>query len=142
MECELCALDEKSVIKKYDHWTVCLNYNQYYLGRNMIVLNRHLENYLEISEDEHKELWDIMHKVNHGLTNLFSPDLFNYAVLMNVTRHVHMHMIPRYQTQREFEGQKFLDERWGKNYVPYPRDYKISGELFQKIRAALTKELG
>ena len=141
MDCSFCKTDEKSVLKKFKYWTVLLNYNQYYLGRCLIVLNRHLENYLEISDDEHKELWDVMHKVNHALTNLFSPDLFNYAVLMNVTRHVHMHLIPRYQAEREFEGHKFLDERWGKNYVPYPRDYKISDEMFLKIKEALSKEL-
>jgi len=41
---------------------------------------------------------------------LFKPDLMCYIVQGNVTKHLHVHFIPRYKEPRIFDNIKFVDE--------------------------------
>ena len=48
-----------------------------------------------------------------ALTALFEPDQVNFAFLMNVDAHVHLHVIPRYATHRHWHGLDLEDPHWG-----------------------------
>lgn len=133
MECRFCNLDFRSVtIYEGEYWRVVLNSNQYYLGRVIIVLKRHLEDPLELSRDELNELIELSRKTVMVLKKLFQPDLINYAMLGNIIRHVHLHVIPRYKSERFFGGVRFIDENWGKHYYPYP-EFEIPLEIMHKM---------
>jgi len=133
-ECMFCKIDEKTLIKKFDKWYVSLNPNQYYLGRQSIILNRHFEDFSEINKNERDELFEIMKRSKEVITDLFEPDMFSYYVAGNIVPHLHMHLIPRYNHEVEFEGFKFKDEFFGQNHSFYPRDFKIEEDLFNKIK--------
>ena len=72
---------------------------------------------------------------------MFHPDLMNYAALGNVAHHLHVHFIPRYQQQRQFQGVKFKDQRWGKNYAPYDYNFKTDRSVLMKIKEAIKERL-
>jgi diadenosine tetraphosphate (Ap4A) HIT family hydrolase len=74
------------------------------------------------------------------LTRLFKPDLFNYASLGNDTHHLHVHVIPRYASPREFQGIAFEDKRWGHSYRTNP-ELKIADEALFRIRDGIKKFL-
>lgn len=130
------------LIKEYKFWEVYLHENQYYLGRVYIWAKREdALDLFDITKEEREEYFKIGKELKKALGKLFKPDLYNYATLANVTSHLHTHFIPRYSSNRKFSGIIFNDERWGQNYAPYNKGFKVSEEVLIKIRDALKKEL-
>lgn len=142
-DCEFCNGEfEHTTIKKYDNWSLELFLNQYYLGRCLIKLNRHVEDVNKIDKEEQKEIFEkIMPELKEALDSLFEPDLYNYATLGNDCRHLHFHVIPRYAEEREFNGKTYVDENWNQHYLGYPSDFSIGDEDLEKLEAQIRSEL-
>jgi diadenosine tetraphosphate (Ap4A) HIT family hydrolase len=83
-----------------------------------VVLKRHAEDLFEITDQEKDELFKVMRSLKSSLKNSFNPDLMNYSSLGNELKHLHIHVIPRYERPVEFAGVTFTDERWGQNPSP------------------------
>lgn len=133
---------ESLKIKEYQHWTLFLHSNQYYLGRMYAWAKRNnLVDLMEMNAQEKSDLFLVGNEMKQALTSLFKPDMMNYAALGNISNHLHMHFIPRYKSEREFEGIRFKDERWGKNYAPYDYGFKISELGLIKIRNAIKEKV-
>ena len=133
---------ERFRIKTYSYWELYLNGNQAYLGRSYVWLKREGKVGLtSLTKYEHSELFqEILPKFEAACAAAFrfdrKIDLMNYAWLCNEESHGHhgyMHAIPRYKNPKVFNGEIFIDKRWGKNYAPY----EISGwseHLVQSIK--------
>ncbi len=133
---------EKFVIKEYKHWKLILPQNQGYLGRIRIwALRENALDFFDMNKEEVEELFLIGKQIRDVLRDLFKPDLFNYASAGNADSHLHIHVIPRYKEQREFLGEKFVDENWGKNHAPYNRTRKFSDEFYKKVRDLIREKL-
>lgn len=135
--CEACNPPEKYKeleITEGQYWKVGLHSNQFYLGRCVVVLKRHVDDLLDVTEEERGELFDITKRLRDTVRELFNVDMFNYAAFGNEVGHTHLHFIPRYQTKRDFLGVIFEDKNWGKNYAPYDRNFSISQEVKLAIR--------
>lgn len=139
--CNCSKISKELEIKGFKFWKVQLHSNQYYLGRSIILLNEHKEDLFELNQDERDELFFIGEKLNNTITQVFYPDLFNYSSLGNEVRHLHLHVVPRYSSVRKFEGTKFEDKNFGKNYSPYDKNFKISSRLLKKIKDEITMVL-
>lgn len=117
-------------------WNVILNDDQSYLGRSIVYLkSRVLENPLEVSKEEHEELWfDIFSRLEKTLKKSFQADRINYSHLANLDHFVHWHVVPRYEKNpmREFAGEIFRDEKVGKHYAGVP-DKNCSADVMNKI---------
>lgn len=130
------------LIKEYNYWNVYLHESQCYLGRVYIWAKRkEALDFFDMTKEEKEEYFKIGKELKEVFKKLFKPDLYNYATLANVTAHLHTHFIPRYASKREFAGLTFIDERWGKNYAPYNKDFKISEENLMKIKEAIKSGL-
>ena len=137
MKCQKCDDPERYIkwgIKKFPLWTIYIHPNQCYLGRCFVALNRHKEDFFDITKEELDEYFIVVKKLRDSLSELFQPDLFNYAILQNNLNHVHLNFVPRYKEPRIVSGFEFADKRWGHNYSPYDKDYKISNELLLEIK--------
>lgn len=134
---------EQYQLKTYNYWTTYLHYNQAYLGRCYIALNRsgNLDPYADTTAKEKTELETAIAQLQHVLTALYQPDLFNYANFRNTWPRCHWHVIPRYQTQRTVHGHLFSDDNWGRNYAPYNREFQISADAFTQILKNITAGL-
>lgn len=97
-----------------------LHPNQSYLGRAICYLNTYKEMLTELTEEEYIELLHVIRQYQAALTDLWHPDGWNYAQLGNVVPHLHVHFIPRYKSERMWEGAVFTDEHWGNHYAPAP----------------------
>jgi len=140
MNCSFCQDSEKYesyLVKKFGKWRIELWSNQCYLGRCIVVLNRHVEDLFEVSESERQELFEIVPQLKAALSKLFKPDHFNYESLGNETRHLHLRVTPRYKSSVEFEGTIFVDERWGKNPSPYNKEFKVSDRIIEQLVAKI-----
>ena len=133
---------EKLKIREYNLWTLYLNEYQCYLGRVCLVANRSdAKDFIDITEAEREEFFSIGKAVNAALKRLFAPDLMNYCALGNNFKHLHVHIIPRYQDERVFNGITFVDKRWGSNYAPYDRDFRLTLKELDAIKQALSEAL-
>ncbi|MEK6953296.1 MAG: HIT family protein [Nanoarchaeota archaeon] len=133
---------EEVLIKEYGHWKVYLHENQGYLGRVYIWAKRKdAFDFFDMTREEQEEYFKIGREIKKALKKLFEPDIYNYATLANVTRHLHTHIIPRYEDKREIFGITFIDERWSKNYAPQNNNFEVSEEVLIKIKDLIKSEL-
>ena len=127
------------VIQRHQYWRLSLSRQQGYLGWCLIILQRHETDAANLTDEEIKELWSIVRSLRRALERLFHPDHFNYAFLGNVVRHVHMHVMPRYQAPREFGGREFVDRHWG--WFSIPGAEEAPQALLDDLRAAIQAQL-
>lgn len=130
-------------IKSYKHWDVYLHENQCYLGRVFVLLrdDEGVEDFLAIDGEIRDEFFEIGEKVKQALKTLFQPDKMNYAALSNVSNKIHVHLVPRYKSERAFGDVIFYDKRWGQNYAPYDRAFILQESILFEIRDALKEHL-
>lgn len=112
LNCGLCHTARWQVWA-HQYWSLYLNDNQNLLGKAMLALNRHCESVLELTGDEWIQLRVGVQEAEHALERLFRPDHYNPMFLMNLDRHVHLHLVPRYATVRTYAGQDFQDRDFG-----------------------------
>ena len=141
MECKYCQKNENALIKGYENWNVLIHSNQYYLGRCKVVLKRHIEDLTEIENNEREELFLILKNLRKIINESFGANLINYTSAGNITQHLHIHFIPRYNHEVEFENHTFKDEFWGGNHSFYPRDLKTDKDLLNKIKLKIKEGL-
>lgn len=77
---------------------------QSYLGRCLLVLNRHAEEYSQLSEEERSILHRDLYRVTCALEKLFHPDKINLGVFGDTVRHFHIHIVPKYSGQLDWGG--------------------------------------
>jgi len=130
-------------IKSYKYWDVYLHENQCYLGRVFVQLKEDegVKDFLDIKGEVRDEFFQIGEEVKRALDILFKPDKMNYAALSNTSPKIHVHVVPRYQEDRQFSGQVFKDQRWGQNFAPYDRNFALEESVLFKIRDALKDHL-
>ena len=130
-------------IKEYDHWDLFLHINQFpYLGRCYAWARR--EDADKITDIHYGELIELFGKIvpawDQVVHRLFQHDRPNVAILGNEAPHLHAHLIPRYNTPREFYGLTFTDPNPAGNYAPYPKQ-KIELESLLKNRDVIKERL-
>jgi diadenosine tetraphosphate (Ap4A) HIT family hydrolase len=116
--CTLCRPDLGPIIAESDHWRLVLNHNQNLVGKCFLALRRHLEPVPLMTSFEWQELHQEIRRATEMLVRAFQPDHFNYAFLQNQDRHIHLHVIPRYASQRTFVDIVFND-------LDYPDHYSV-----------------
>ena len=131
------------IIKNFDNWTLYLHENQTYLGRCYLwYVNDDPLDLFELNRSSLKELFEITNDIKSVLSKCFMPDMFNYASFNNIIRHLHFHIIPRYQSKVTFGDHVFEDKNWGDNYAPYSKDFFISEKTVKLILKKINNKLG
>ena len=144
MKCFTC--DNKKMLESFKilegkFWHIEIHLNQCHLGRCVIVLNTHFENFTDLSDEQVSELWVFIKKIEKTIKKSFNCDLVNYTVLGNIDKHLHVHVVPRYSSPKTFSGVTFTDERFGKNYAPYDKNFQVTNGVKQKIVKKLKTNL-
>lgn len=108
------------ILAEYKHWYAILDIKQYYLGRLFLYAKREgATDMVEINQEERDELWEILRYIKDVVyPKTWKPDIINYAFLGNEVQHCHLHIIPRYKSDREItiNEELFKDENYGHNY--------------------------
>jgi diadenosine tetraphosphate (Ap4A) HIT family hydrolase len=138
MPCFICdgAIPD---LGSFRHWSVSVATEQNYLGKCIIALRRHEEDFLALRAEEREEMWEAARAVRDALARCFAPDRFNYQVLGNSVAHVHMHLTPRYQSPREFAEMTFRDDHWGT--WPFPVDHEVPPGFLKTLAETIAKEM-
>ena len=129
----------ETVIDERPHWTLAVNRNQNLLGKCMVVLRRPCTAVVELERVEWTDLHTELARLIPALDRLFGPDQVNLAFLMNLDAQVHLHVIPRYATEREWRGRRFTDPHWGSSFGPEQEVLDVAdlAALTDEIRGAL-----
>ena len=86
--------------------------NQVTLGTLVLAANRNFISASELTREELLELPDVVERLESALSDAFGFDKINYLLLMMSDRHYHSHVVPRYESPREFIGMKWIDDGW------------------------------
>jgi diadenosine tetraphosphate (Ap4A) HIT family hydrolase len=93
-------------------WTVLLRPRQPTLGALVLVCREDVTAFSGVSAAAFADLQQVVQKIERCLREVVAYERINYLMLMMVDPHVHFHVIPRYSTPREFDGQQFADGGW------------------------------
>ena len=146
----------ENLLKTFDLWHLFLHPKQFpYVGRCYAVARRGFKDEIDMrlrqmpeakkvtdmSSRETIELFDIIvPEWDEAVKALFGHDWPNVAILGNEWPHLHAHLIPRYNTPRNFQGMEFVDPNPKGNYAPYPKK-ELPAETLIAIRDAMKGKL-
>lgn len=134
------TIDPTTVLREGDAWRVVLNKNQDLLGKTMLVLRRESSDVLDVEPEEWAAFRDELRTVRAAVDQLFQPDRWNHAFLMNADAQVHCHVVPRYAAAREWDRLTFTDPHFGE---VFGREQRILAPAqLQRLRRAIQERLG
>jgi len=122
------------------YWDVFLHQDQTVLGKLYFWYKEEASDLLTIPKEALVEFYDLGNQVKFVLIKLFRPDMFNYLSLNNITKHLHIHLIPRYARRIELFGLIFDDSSFGKSYKRNP-EFIVSEETLIDIKNKICSEL-
>jgi len=101
-DCELCQSPGGEVIWESELCRVVVVGDPDYPGFCRVILNRHVREMTDLSEQERIRLMHVLFGVEKAIRALYQPDKINLASLGNMTPHLHWHVIPRWRDDRHF----------------------------------------
>ena len=120
--CKFCKLDESKVIFRGKNWAL-LFHKQDYLGRCILVTNRHVNNFSKLNDDEVIDLRNMLSALESELKDLYDCTMLNWSCNMNNTfsedspnPHVHIHIRPRYKNRVTINEINYIDKEFGSHY--------------------------
>ena len=93
-------------------WIALVRPAQVTLGSMVLVSTEPARAFGALSTEAFVELGGVVRSAESTLGRLFAYDKINYLMLMMVDPDVHVHVFPRYATERSFAGATFRDEAW------------------------------
>lgn len=100
------------IIYESKHWIWSLRPHQATLGAGILSLKRECHAFSKLNEEEYKDLNKIIKVIEPTLKKAFNYDVINYLMLMMFDRHVHYHILPRYENPVNFLEVTWKDENW------------------------------
>lgn len=117
----------ETLIREFEHWVVLLRPAQPTLGSLIIAARSDCTAFSDLPAAAFTELKTVVGMVERSLGVFVNYAKINYLMLMMVDPHVHYHVIPRYEGDREWNGTQFPDTGWPKtpdlaNAIPLDAD--------------------
>ncbi len=122
------------------YWDVFLHQDQTAVGRLYFWYKQKADDLLDIPKEALIEFHKLGNKIKSTLNKQFKPDMFNYFSLNNFTKHLHIHVIPRYSKKIELSGLIFEDISFGKSYKSNP-NFVVDKDILIKIRDKIKNNL-
>lgn len=130
--CNWCTLsdDEKKwLLMETENWSAYLSDKQDYIGRCILVLNRHCGCLSELTDNEWMDLKHIIKMLENCFKTVLGAELCNWSCLLNdfykkanPNPHLHIHVRPRYKIPFSLNGIQYVDEEFGHHYNPRKGD--------------------
>jgi diadenosine tetraphosphate (Ap4A) HIT family hydrolase len=129
-------------IAMLNDWRLSVAANQHVLGWLIIFPPLEEEtSIVHLSDQQMVEFKRIGLVAEELLKNTFQSEWFNYLQEGNGVRRLHIHLEPRYSSNREFEGHTFTDEGWGRKVKFLKEDQLAPKDLLFKIVVTLRENL-
>jgi len=107
MKCIFCDIAEKKakaeILFEDENVISFLDINPFNIGHSLVIPKTHYENFLEVPNEIHAEMFSVVKRLAHSLVHGLQAD--GYNILSNNGRaagqsvfHCHFHIIPRFTT--------------------------------------------
>lgn len=126
-----------TLVREYDHWVVLLRRAQPTLGSLVLAAKSGATAFGDLPTAAHAELGAVAHAIEAALSAAIRYERINYLMLMMVDRHVHFHVIPRYEGARTRGSLSIPDAGW-----PRTPDLSVATTLSDEQVTDLTIWLG
>ena len=103
-----------TLVAEFEHWVVLLRPAQPTLGSLVLAARSDATALSDLSAEAHAEMKLASTAIETALRSFVDYAKINYLMLMMVDPHVHAHVIPRYEGNRDFTGVQFPDAGWPK----------------------------
>jgi diadenosine tetraphosphate (Ap4A) HIT family hydrolase len=103
-----------TLIAEYRQWVVLLRPEQPTLGSLVLAAKSEAEAFGGLPVEAFTELGEVTGAIEAALSAAVGYAKINYLMLMMVDRHVHFHVIPRYDGERSWGGVTIADKGWPK----------------------------
>jgi diadenosine tetraphosphate (Ap4A) HIT family hydrolase len=103
-----------TLIAEYEHWVVLLRPAQPTLGSLVLAAKSEATRFPDLPPEAFAELQEAAANIEAALAASVRHEKINYVMLMMVDPHVHFHVIPRYEGEREACGVSVKDAGWPK----------------------------
>ena len=120
----LNILEHQWLLHKSLHWSVYLADVQDYVGRCILVLNRHCGSLSELDDSEWIELKRIIDRLEYIYREVLGADLCNWSCLLNdfyknetPNPHLHLHVRPRYGNAIVINKHTYIDTEFAHHYA-------------------------
>ena len=106
------------------HFGIALSGDQTYFGRLYIILLRPEKSFAYLTEEEQRDMFMIIKKLETFFKETYNATMFNYSCLMNNAYkvgeipQVHIHFRPRYESDINVHGEEMHDPNFGYHYIP------------------------
>jgi diadenosine tetraphosphate (Ap4A) HIT family hydrolase len=125
-----------TLIKEYNNWYLLCRPEQISLASLVLICKDEVNAFSKISKKSFAEFPKIIKEIETIIKKTFNYDKINYLMLMMKDPEVHFHIIPRYSTDKEFEGVIFKDPKWSRSI-----DLHILNEINEVIFDKLVEKL-
>jgi diadenosine tetraphosphate (Ap4A) HIT family hydrolase len=103
-----------TLIADYEHWVVLLRPAQPTLGSLVLAAKCGATAFSELPAEAFAQLREVTSDIEQALAASVRYERINYLMLMMVDPHVHFHVVPRYEGEREARGVRVVDAGWPK----------------------------
>jgi ATP adenylyltransferase len=106
--CKCLAKCDEYILFEGKYTFVMMNRYPYISGHLMIIPNRHIGEYEDLSQEERKEIFNLLETSLRALKKAMNPAGFNVGMNMGkaagagVEEHIHVHVIPRWEGDTNF----------------------------------------
>ena len=120
--CPFCTLPKERVIDSNHHGMVIRDGFPISPGHTLVIPNRHIGSFFELSPDERQSLLELLDAAKLVLDSELKPDGYNIGIndgpsAGQTVPHLHIHLIPRYNGDQ-------TDPRGGVRWIiPEKADY-------------------
>ncbi|MBO9375269.1 HIT family protein [Sphingomonas histidinilytica] len=101
-----------TLVHDYRHWVLLLRPAQPTLGSLVLAAKSDATAFGELPAEAHAELKTVTAEIEALLKRAVDYRKLNYLMLMMVDPHVHFHVIPRHEGERERDGLSITDAGW------------------------------
>jgi len=109
----------------------------YVKGHIKIILKRHADNLIELSKEESHALMDAWQIVGAAVEKVLKPDIINWQINGNWVRHIHGHIYPRWQSDKDWGEPIALPTKiqdHSKDYKPKPLTDKEKKAILKLLK--------
>lgn len=101
-------------------------------GRVIVAHHNHVSELVDISDDERNDFFADVAKVANALHKIFEPTKINYGAYGDTGKHLHFHLVPKYETD---------DFEWGGVFAMNPDRTYLTDEEYSEMIAKIKNEL-
>src|SRR5688572_17535887 len=113
-ECVLCGLVRTpdrydTFVCEFPRSVLFISWDQTYPGRSMLVFKTHLPDFFHMAPSELLSILPEVRQTEVALSKVFGSSMMNYLFMGNTALHVHLHLVPRAESDPNFGSSPFLD---------------------------------